>query len=270
MGLEINSLNRALGTQRMLADAAAKMQRKQAQLAGGLRITGAKDDAAGLAIAETFRARILQYTQEANNLQTGINVVQTADAALGTQQEAVGRIRELALQAANGALTDEQRSALNQEAQALLGQIEDTARNTEFNGTRLLDGSTGPIAVGTEGGEQIVINAGTTNALGLNGLDLSTQTGAADALERLDNAATALDRNRASLGAQQNRFEQALAVRGTAAQNMQASESLIRDLDIAGAVIEQTRNQMRLMQGTFAQIQGNILPQAAAQLLGAR
>jgi len=269
MGLNINSLNPALGTQRVLADAAAKLQRKQAELASGLRINRAADDAAGLQAAENYRTRILQYTQESNNLQTGVNVVQTADAALGTQQEAVGRIRELAVQAANGTLTPEQRNALNEEAQALLGQVEDTAQNTEFNGTKLLNGSAGPINVGTEGGEQIAINDSTADALGVNGLDLTTQAGATAALDQLDEASSAIDRNRASLGAQQSRFERAIEVRGTATQNMQASESMIRDVDVANATIEQTRNQMRLMQGVFAQVQSRILPQSAAKLLGA-
>ncbi len=268
MGSGINMLNPALSTQRLLSGALANLQKKQAQLASGQRINQAADDAAGLQIADTFRTQILQNTQEANNLQTGINVVQTASKALGTQQDTIGRIRELAVQAANGTLTADQRNALNQESQALLEHVENTAQNTEFNGTKLLDGTAGPIPVGTQGGERIAINASTTDALNLNGLDLTTQAGATAALEKLDNAATVLDRNRANLGAQQNRFEQAIEVRSTTAENLQQSQSLIRDVDFASATIEQTKNQMRILQGAFAQTQGNILSQTVAQLLG--
>jgi flagellin len=270
MGSGINMLNPALSTQRLMAGALANLQKKQAQLASGLKINQAADDAAGLQIADTFRTQILQGAQEANNLQTGINVVQTADNALGTQQDAIGRIRELAVQAANGTLTDGQRDALNQEAQALIEQVENTAQNTEFNGTKLLNGTAGPIPVGTESGEQIAINTSTTSALNINGLDLATQAGAAAALERLDDAATVLDRNRASLGAQENRFAAAIEVRNTTGQNLQQSESLIRDTDFANAAVQQTKNQMQILQNVFAQTQGNILLQTVAQLLGVR
>lgn len=268
MGSGINMLNPAVNTQRLLTGALANLQKKQAQLASGQSINQAADDAAGLQIADTFRSQILQNTQEASNLQTGVSMVQTADAALGTQQEVVGRLQELATQAANGTLTTDQRNALNQEAQTLLGQIDNTAQNTEFNGTKLLNGTTSTVALGTQGGEQVALNSSTTSALNINGLDLTTQEGAKAALDRLGTAANTIDQNRASLGAQQNRFSAAIETRNTANQNIESAQSLIRDTDYANAAVERTKNQMQILQSAFAQTQGNVTNQTVAKLLG--
>ncbi len=268
MGLKINTTIPALNAQRETTKASGALNKTLEKLASGLRINRAADDAAGLAIAEGFRTQVRQYTQEINNLQTGVNVIETADQAIGTQQDALGRIQELAVQAANGTLTDDQRSALNQEAQQLVQQIQGTADTTQFNGTQLLNGTAGTINLGVEGGTQINLNATTTAALGLNGLDLGTQGGAAAALGTLANAASQLNQNRAGLGAQQNGLLEAINVRETATTNATESESRLRDLDVARGVIEQTRNQLLLRQSTAALIQGNLIPQAAAQLLG--
>lgn len=267
MGLRINSNIPALGAQRQAAGAANRLNKGLQGLASGLRINRAADDAAGLAISERLRMRVRQYTQEANNLQTGVNVVRTAEGGLGAQQEAVGRIRELAVQAANGTLTDDQRTALNQEAQQLLEGIDQTAENTEFNGQNLLDGTAGTIELGA-GTNQVNINESTVASLGLDDLDLTTQEGAAAAIEATESAANQISQNRAAVGAQENRFTRAIAVRETTTQNMAESESRIRDLDVARATTEQTRNQILLQASMGALIQGNIIPQSAAQLLG--
>ena len=140
MGLRINNNIPALNASRQAGIAAQGLKKTMEGMASGLRINRAADDAAGLAISEGFRTQVRQYTQEVNNLQTGVNVVETADQAMGTQQEAVGRIQELATQAANGTLTDDQRGAINQEAQQLIEQVGQTAENTEFNGVKLLNG----------------------------------------------------------------------------------------------------------------------------------
>lgn len=268
MGLNINGVGSTQSTQQILAKAATNLKRTQAQQASGLQINGAADDAAGLQTANAFETQIRQYTQEANNLQAGVSLAQTADGALASQQEAVGRLRELAVQASSGTLGSDQRTALNQEAQNLLVQINGTAQNTEFNGTKLLDGSTGAIALGTQGGETMSINASTTDALGLNALDLSSQAGASAALGQLDNASSVIQQNRAGLGAQQNRLTVGIDMLDTSAQNLQSSQSLIRDTDYANAAIQQTQSQMQLMQTTFAQAQGNITAQTVGKLLG--
>ena len=268
MGLRINSNDSALFIQRQTQQTSNALLRGFERLASGQRINRAADDAAGLAIVERFRAQVNQLNQEVSNLQSGVNVVQTAEGALGTQQDAVQRVQELALQASNGTLTDDQRAAINQEAQQLLQQVDETAANTEFNGRALLDGSAANVDLGVEGEIQVNITESTTTSLGINGVDLSTQAGAQSALENLDTASRAIQGNRASLGAQENRFTSAIDVRDTESLNATDAESRIRDLDIARQTIEQSRNSI-LQQGSIAALaQSNVLGQNAARLLG--
>lgn len=267
MGMKINTSVPALNAQKKVTGAAKALQRNLQGMASGLRINQASDDAAGLQAAEMFRTRVRQYTQEANSLQTGINVVQTADDALATQQEGVGRLRELATQAANGTLNDQQREALNQEAQQIIEQIGATGENTEFNGQKLLNGTTGTVDLGTQGGEQVTLNESTTDTLGLNGFDLTTQGGAAAALDQLNTTGAQISQYRASLGAQENRFSRAIEINQTATVNAQESEAMLRDLDVARATTEKSRNEMLLQQSLSALTQSNILPQSASRLL---
>ncbi|NWG14473.1 MAG: flagellin FliC [Acidobacteria bacterium] len=269
MGMQVNANTPALGVQQQVGAAAHRLIQGFQRLATGLRINRAADDASGLAISERLREDIRQYTAEVNNLQTGVNVTQMADEALGTQQEGLQRVRELAVQAANGTLTAEQRNALNAEAQQILGQIQETANNTEFNGTQLLNGSATNIPIGTEGGMRVTINESTTASLGVNGVNLTTQEGAAAAVEALDTALARIDQNRAGVGAQRNRFERAIANREMAIENAQASESRIRDLDYARQTIEQNRNAMLLQGGVAMLAQANLQNRNVARLLGA-
>lgn len=268
MGLQINTNLPALDVQRLLAQNAAKMTRGFEGLASGLRINRARDDAAGLAIAERLQAQIRQLDTEVNNLQYGVNAAQTAEGAMGTQADALQRVRELAVQAANGTLSDADRAALNQEAQQLLQQIDQTAQNTEFNGLKLLDGSQTNVPLGTEGNMQLNLNASTTNALGVNGLDISTQAGAANALNTLDTALQRVNQNRASLGAQINRFERGIETRQNTMVNQQDSQSRIRDLDVARAFVQQTRNQILTQAGVGVLAQANMVGENALRLLG--
>jgi len=268
MGLRINSNEPALFIQRQTQQTSNALLGGLERLASGQRINRAADDAAGLAIVERFRAQLNQLNQEVSNLQSGVNVVQTADSALGTQQDAVQRVRELAVQASNGTLSDDQRAAINQEAQQLLEQIDETAANTEFNGQTLLDGSATTIDLGVEGDAQVSIEESTTTSLGISGIDLSTQAGAQNAIGSLDDALGQIEENRANLGAQANRFESAIEVRETENLNTAAAESRIRDLDIARQTIEQSRNSILLQSGLAALTQSNVLGQNAARLLG--
>jgi flagellin len=267
MGLRINTTNPALEAQRQIGQRAQALSRNFEGLSSALRINRARDDAAGLAIAERLRADIRQLGRETSNIQSGIGLVQTAEGGLDAQQGVVSRLQELALQAANGALNDDQRAAINAEAQQLVGELDQTAENTEFNGVAPLQG-VGPIELGVGGGLEVEVQESTAASLGLSGLDLSTQAGAQAALGNIGAASDAIAENRANLGAQQNTFESAIAVRENTAVNLQAAESNIRDLDIAQAAIERTRNQVLLQSATASLIQGNIVPQTAARLLG--
>jgi flagellin len=268
MGLKINNNIPAMNAARQMSRTTRGLATTMNQLASGLRINRAADDAAGLAIAERFRTRVNQYTQEAANLQTGVNAVQTAEGGLNVQTEAIGRIRELAVQAANGTLNPENREALNQEAQQLMEQINTVGEETQFNGLNLLNGQAANVAIGTEGGMTLNINASNTNTLGLNGLDITTAEGANNALNALDNAANQLSQNRAGIGAQENRFTRAIEQRNIGVENTTAAESAIRDADLARVTTERSRNEILLRAGMGALIQGNVMPQNALTLLG--
>lgn len=267
MGIQINTNVGGLNALRQLQKVTSLLNRGQEQVSSGLRINRAADDAAGLAVAERFRSEVLQYSREVENLQSGVSVTQTADAALSTQGDATQRLRDLALQSANGTLNDDQRAAINAEAQQLLAQIDETAQNTEFNGTQLLNGSQTTVSLGA-GGSQVNLDSSTTNALGINGLDLSTQAGAQSGLGAIDTALSRIDQNRSNLGAQENRFERAIETRETGIQNSTESEARIRDLDYARQTIEQTRNQILFEGGLSALSQSKIPAQTAARLLG--
>lgn len=268
MGLTINNNIPALQAQRNAKQANGLLARSLQQLSSGRRINRAGDDASGLAIAERFSTVIRQAQTEINSLQSGLSLVQTADGGLAAQQDATQRLRELAVQAANGTLSTEQRNAINTEAQQLLEQIGETATKTQFNGKELLS-ATQTIPLGAGGMPQVSLKESTLDSLGLNGLDLSTAQGASGAIQTIDTALQRISDNRANLGAQQNRFERALEVRGITVQTASEAESRIRDLDLALGAIQRTRGQIRLQAGLAALIQSNTSPQNALRLLGA-
>lgn len=268
MGMRINQPNPALPAARQAGAAAKALNKNLAALASGLRIGQAADDAAGLAIAEGFRARVRQFTLESTNLQSGISMIQTAEGGLAAQQEGVGRLRELALEAANGTLTNDQRAALQTEAQQVLEQIEATAQGTGFNGRQLLNGAATETELGVEGGARVEIEASTRAGLGLEDINLSTREGAQAALDTLEQAAQQISGNRAQLGTQQNRLEQAVEVREAGAQALAEAESRIRDVDVARVAIERSRNEVLLRASFGAITQSNVGPQMASRLLG--
>ncbi len=267
MGLSINSNIPALTARRQTNETFGLLGRNTNQLATGLRINRAADDAAGLAIAELFTSQIRQGQVEVRNIQDGVSLAQTAEGGLDVQTDAVQRMRELALQASNGTLSDDNRAALNAEYQQLQEQIDTVAQDTEFNGQALLDQDQ-TIDLGTQGSAAVELRESTTASLNLDTTDISTQAGAAAAVEAADAALTDINDNRASLGAQSNRFESAINTRETALISNEQSRSAIRDLDVAKAMIERTRNEVLLQGGMSALIQANVTPQSALSLLG--
>jgi flagellin len=268
MGLSINTNNSILGAQNQTRRNILELNQANERLASLQRINRAADDAAGLAIAERLNTLVRQSQVEVNNLQSGINVVQTADSGLEIQQNAVQRIRELSLQAANGTLSDDNRQALNTEVQQLLGQIDDVARDTQFNNQTLLDEDR-TISLGTESDSlQVETRASTLQSLGLTGLDISTAESAASAFETLDTASENINSNRSELGAQLNRFERAIEQREVEQVNTLDAESRIRDADVARTIIERTMAEVRTQSGLSAIIQGNITSQSVLRVLG--
>ncbi len=267
MGMRINN-NNVLNTAHILGRNTNRLTRGLEKLASGLRINRARDDAAGLAISQQLEALQRQLEAETNNLQGGYNAGMVAEGAMEGQTEALQRIRELAVQAGNGTLSPEQRAALNQEAQQLAQQIEQTAQNTEFNGTKLLNGAQGQIDLGVEGGAALTTPNTTTAALGVNGLDLTTQAGAQAAMGAVDHALEQLGQARATIGAEQNRFESAIANRENQGVNIAEANSRIRDLDYARATAEQARLGILQQTGIAAMAQGNLSASNVLRLLG--
>jgi flagellin len=266
MGLRINTNVAALNSARILSRSTQSLNDNLERLASGLRINRAKDDAAGLAIAEGFRS-VVRGTQVAQrNAQDGVSLVQTAEGALSETTNILQRIRELALQAANGTQSTENRQALDNEVQQLLSQINDIALNTEFNGIRILSSSQSvTLQAGAQQGQTLVIavQGAKTNDLGINTVRVSSIAQAVGAISTIDAAIRSVSTLRSNLGAYQNRLEFTINTLSIQEENSAASESAIRDADIARETIAFTRNQILVTAGTSVLAQANIVPQTA-------
>lgn len=271
MGLRINTNVQALNASRTLSRSTNDLNRTLERLSSGLRINRASDDAAGLAIAEGFRS-IVKGTQVAQrNAQDGVSLVQTAEGALSETTNILQRVRELAVQASNGTQSDANRAALDSEVQQLLAQIDDIAEDTEFNGIRVLSAAqTITLQAGPQTGQtlEISVTGAKTNDLGINSVSVSSAAGAVSAISTIDAALKSVNNLRSTLGAQQNRLEFTINTLAIQEENSAASESSIRDADIARETIRFTRNQILVNAGTSILAQANVVPQTALQLLG--
>ena len=277
MGLRINTNIAALTTSRILRNSTLALNKSLERLSSGLRINRAGDDAAGLAIAEGFRSVRQGSAVAQRNAQDGISFVQTAEGALSEVVNMIQRMRELAVQSANGTNSVQNRLDLQLEVTQLLLQIDATALNTEFNGVNPLNSAL-PIVlqVGHQSGQTLTIagTVATPLALGLaglviNGADLPTgQLNAQNALATLDAALIVVNGQRSAFGAAQNRIEFTIKVLAIQEENSAAAESAIRDADIAIETIIFTRNQILVSAGTSVLAQANLVPQTALQLLG--
>ena len=278
MGLKINTNVAGLQTARILRRSTLDLNKSLERLSSGLRVNRAADDAAGLAIAEGFRSVWKGAAVSQRNAQDGISLVQTAEGALSETINILQRIRELAVQSANGTNSDNNRADLQLEVAQLLLQMDDIANNTEFNGLTLLDGTlpTITLQVGARATTTLDIvftSAATSAALGVSGVDISTQAGATLALGTIsgsaDFALLAVNSMRSTLGAAQNRLQFTITTLSIQEENAIAAESAIRDADIARETIQFTRNQILVSAGTSILAQANVIPQTALQLLGA-
>ena len=265
------------------------------RLSTGLRVNSAADDAAGLAIRELMRTDIKALQQGVRNANDAISLIQTADGALGIIDEKLTRMKELAEQAATGTYDSTQRLMIESEYQAMASEITRIATATDFNGIHLLNGnlssdthtgstmsSTGKLKVhfGTandsaEDYYYIQIGTSTASALGVgnettagrDGSTISTQQAAQKALVAITNAVVSKDKIRAHLGALQNRLENTVSNLTTQAENLQAAESRISDVDVATEMTQFVRNQI-LTQSSVAMLsQANSMPKMAMQLI---
>ncbi|MEW6073143.1 MAG: flagellin [Planctomycetota bacterium] len=273
MGLRVNTNVISLTAQRYLSQVTGRLEGNYQRLASGLRIATASDDPAGLGISERMRAQLTSLAQAGRNGQDGISLVQTAEGALNEVDNNLIRMRELAIEAANGTLNTGDRLTLDEEFSALILEIDRIADSTTFNGVHLLDGATGSIniQIGTEAGEIITINLvdTTDTGLGLDGatFDLTTISNASAALDVIDAAITSVTSTRGDLGAAQNRLQSAVRSVANAGQNLAAAESRIRDVDVALETADLTRNTIMQQAAVSVLAQANLQPQIALALL---
>ncbi|MCL2220247.1 MAG: flagellin [Chitinispirillia bacterium] len=256
---------------RMLDIAAAGNAKTLERLATAMRINRASDDAAGLAISEHMSGQARGLDMASRNASDSISMLRTGEGALEQTHESLQRMRELAVQASNGIYTDSDRAHLQAEVSQLRTDIDRIGNVTEFNTQKLLDGSATGITTqaGANSGQTIDISIGDTRAaaLGIGGVDVSTAAGAASALESIDAAIDKISTQRGNMGATENRLEHTVNNLNTAYENQIASESRIRDLDMARAAIQKSVNSI-LTQTSLAMLsQGNMAQQGVLQLM---
>jgi flagellin len=275
MGFSVYNNIEAMNSHRLVSETKGNLSRSMERLSSGLRINRSADDAAGLAVSESMRSNIRGMQVASRNAQDGASLVQVADGALGNVTSMLQRMRDLSVQASNGTYTNAQRANLDAEVQQILTEIGATGTNTDFNGIKILSGSVSTAAsavtlqVGAVGGQTVAFTIGTvsTTQLGIVGLAVSTAASASAAIASLDAAIATVTTQRANMGAIQNRLELTISRLGVSAENLQASESRIRDADMAYEMIGFTKNQILQQSGMAMLAQANQAPQSVLSLL---
>jgi flagellin len=277
MGFRINTNVASLQSQNSLNKVNRESQESFAKLSSGSRITKAADDAAGLAISEKFKAEIRSAQQANRNANDGISMVQVAEGGLNETSNILTRMRELAVQTASDTVGDSERAMSNLEYQQLKEEMGRISQVTQYNGTKLLDG-TGEkkeFQIGTGADEfkdRISFEPGQINAgldsLGVESLDISSKEGAQSSLSSIDSAIEKVSGQRAVLGAVQNRLTSTSNNLQTYTENMSAANSRIRDVDYADETAKQARNQIITSAGTSVLAQANVSGQNALKLIG--
>ncbi len=270
--------NRTLGVNN------AQVHNDVEKLSSGMRINKAGDDASGLAVSEKMRSQIRGLNQANRNIQNGVSFIQTTEGYLQETQDILQRVRELAVQSANGIYSDEDRMQIQVEVSALVAEVDRIASQAQFNGMNMLTGSfaqdsaTGrvmqfQVGANMDQNTRVFIGTMTAVALGLKGqaddgqLSIASPDEANMAIGTIDNALTAVSKQRADLGAYQNRFEMASNGVAIAAENLQSAESLIRDTDMAAQMVDYTKNQILTQSGTAMLAQANSQSQNVLALL---
>jgi flagellin len=254
------------------------------KLSSGLRINRGGDDASGLAVSEKLRSQIRGLNQAERNIENGVSFIQASEGYLQQTQDIVHRLRELAVQSANGVYTDEDRMQIQVEVSQLVDEVNRIASHAQFNGMNMLTGAFAnadsprimqlQVGANMDQNERIFIGTLTAQALGLEGeqgveetISISTPETANMAIGRLDAALRVVSQQRANLGAYQNRFEMASEGVAIAAENLQAAESRMRDVDMASEMVEYVKNQILSQSGTAMLAQANTKTQSVLQLL---
>ena len=277
--MRINTNVMALNAQNKLTANQSKVEGSIKKLSSGLRINGAADDAAGLAISEKMRAQIRGLGQAQDNAQDGISLLQTAEGALQQTTDILQRMRELTIKAQNtGVLTDSDKTSISNELSTLRNEIDRIATSTTFNGKKLLNGTaTGlnfKIGANTDAQDTISISINNMNSTGLSSggssafsIAIDTATHADETLVAIDLAIEKVSAQRTNIGVLQNRMEYAISNLGTSEENLTAAESRIRDVNMAEEMVSYTKNSI-LNQSAMAMLaQANQQPQTILSLL---
>ncbi|HEX8102949.1 MAG TPA: flagellin [Solirubrobacteraceae bacterium] len=268
MGLRIQNNVEAFNAHRQLNQTASKAAKAMEKLSSGYRINRAADDAAGLAISEKMRAQIGGLAQAQRNAQDGISLVQTAEGALQEVHTMLQRVRELKVQYDAGTLSTNDKASIDSEFLQLKAEITDVRNATQFNGIKLLDSAgTTTFQVGANSGETIsVARVDLTSASGTSGVTSAT-TLASVSLTQIDTAIDNVSEVRGDFGAAQNRMEHRLSNLSTYQENLVASESRIRDVDMAAEMVNFSKLQILQQAGTSMLAQANQSPQNVLSLL---
>jgi len=274
VGLRVNTNIASINAQRNLFAVNQRLSRNFQHLSTGLRIATAADDSAGLAISERLRAQIRSLAQAERNANDGVSFVQTGEGALNEVSNILVRLRELAVQASNGTVSDADKDTLQEEFSALRNEINRIAKSTEFNGIHLLDGSTTTasfqVGIGVDSSVNQIslsLSPSLSTSLGLSTVSIGSTGDTSFAITQIDSAINAVSQLRGDFGAIQNRLSSTIANLGSARENLSAAESRIRDVDVAYETAQLTRNSILQQAAISILSQANAEPQAALNLL---
>jgi flagellin len=269
--MRINNNMMAMNAHRQLKVNSFAQEKSLEKLSSGYRINRAGDDAAGLAISEKMRGQIRGLATASRNAQDGISMIQTAEGALAETHSILQRMRELTVQAANDTNVAADRTAITTELTDLKAEITRISDNTQFNTKKLLDGTlSATLQVGANAAETIAIAISTdmdSTGLSVEAATVDNTTNAQAAITLVNTAIATVSTNRSALGAKQNRLEHTINNLDTAAENLQASESRIRDVDMAKEMMTFTKNNILNQAATAMLAQANQAPQGVLQLL---
>jgi len=277
MSMSIRTNVSSLNAQRNLYTTQNALSDSLSKLSSGYRITKAGDDAAGLGISTKLESQIRSYSQATRNANDGISVIQSTEAALNESANILTRLRELAMQSASDGVGASERGYINTESTQLLSELDRIASVTEYNGTKLLDGSNVSaldfqIGIANTGNDRIQFNTlnATTGVSGLaiSGMDLSSKVSAQGALDTIDQALSKVSQSRSTLGAAGNRLQSAINNIQAFSESLSAANSRIKDVDVAQETSNMSRLQILSQAGVSVLAQANQMPQLALKLLG--
>ncbi|HOV63002.1 MAG TPA: flagellin [Spirochaetia bacterium] len=279
----INHNMSAMYANRSLGVKGSEVEKNIEKLSSGMRINRAGDDASGLAVSEKLRSQIRGLNQAEKNIQNGVSFIQTTEGYLQETQDILHRIRELSVQSANGIYSNEDRMQIQVEVSQLVDEINRIASHAQFNGMNMLTGQFAKegqgvmqfqVGANMDQNERIYIGTMTAASLGLQGaqgtnemISISTPESSNMAIGTVDTALKMVSKQRADLGAYQNRFEMASKGVAIASENLQAAESRIRDVDMATEMVDYVKNQILTQSGTAMLAQANTKTQSVLQLL---